>query len=120
MSEQDWESGFGRSIVVFLNGDGIGDLDRRGERVRDDSFLLCFNAHDDDIDMTMPDQSYGAEWTVVVDTASGEVFAESGGGVVVGVVSGEHPTEVRPVAAGAAVTVAARSLVVLQRTGAPA
>jgi glycogen operon protein len=120
MSEHDWESGFGRSIMVFLNGDAIGDLDRRGERVRDDSFLLCFNAHDDEIDMTVPEAGYGAEWTVVVDTATGEVFAESGGGVVVGVVAGDRPTEPRTVAAGGTAPVGARSLLVLQRTGAPA
>jgi glycogen operon protein len=120
MSEQDWESGFGRSIMVFLNGDAIGDLDRRGERVHDDSFLLCFNAHDADIEMTMPEAGYGAEWTVVVDTGTGEVFAESGGGVVVGVVAGDHPTEARTVGAGGTVTVGPRALLVLQRTGEPA
>jgi isoamylase len=120
MSEQDWESGFGRSIMVFLNGDAIGDLDRRGERVTDDSFLLCFNAHDDDIEMTVPAAGYGEAWTVVVDSASGEVYAESGGGVVVGVVAGDQLTEARTVAAGATITAAARSLLVLQRTGAPA
>ncbi|HEX2132020.1 MAG TPA: glycogen debranching protein GlgX [Actinophytocola sp.] len=116
MSEQDWESRFGRSVMVFLNGDGIPDLDRRGERVTDDSFLLCFNAHDDDIDMTLPDPDYGAEWTVVVDTATGEVFADSGGGVVVGVVAGDTPSSARTSKASTQVTVAARSLLVLQRT----
>jgi isoamylase len=120
MTEHDWESGFGRCIMVFLNGDGIPDLDRRGERVTDDSFLLCFNAHDDDIDMTIPSADYGTEWTVVVDTATGEVFAESGGGVVLGVVSGDNPTNARTVASGATIPVVARSLVVLQRTGATA
>jgi len=120
MSEQDWESGFGRSIMVFLNGDAIGDLDRRGTRVRDDSFLMCFNAHDDEIEMTLPEAGYGAEWTVVVDTATGEVFAESGGGVVVGVVAGDRLTEARIVAAAGTIPVAARSLLVMQRTGEPA
>jgi isoamylase len=117
MSEHDWESGFGRSIMVFLNGDAIGDLDRRGERVRDDSFLLCFNAHDDEIDMSAPDAGYGSEWTVVVDTGTGEVFAESGGGVVVGVVAGGRPTEARRLSAGGTIPVAARSFLVLLRTG---
>jgi glycogen operon protein len=69
--------------------------------------------------MTMPEAGYGAEWTVVVDTGTGEVFAESGGGVVVGVVAGDHPTEARTVGAGGTVTVAARALLVLQRTGEP-
>ncbi len=116
MSEQDWESGFGRSIMVFLNGDGIPDLDRRGQRVSDDSFLMCFNAHDDEIGMTMPDGSYGREWAVVLDTNTGEVFAESGGGVVVGVIAGDQPSGGRVLPAGEVLTVPARSLIVLQRT----
>jgi glycogen operon protein len=116
MSDEDWESGFGRSIMVFLNGDGIPDLDRRGERVTDDSFILCFNAHDDDIEMTIPDGSYGGEWTVVLDTFTGEVFAESGGGVVLGVVAGDQVTGARTLAAGEVLPVPARSLIALQRT----
>jgi isoamylase len=103
MSEQDWESGFGRSIMVFLNGEGITDLDRRGERVEDASFLLCFNAHDEAIQVTVPDPSYGKEWAVVLDTTAGEV------------VDGDVPDDVRIVAASGHVPVAARSLVVLRR-----
>ncbi|MBC6445728.1 glycogen debranching protein GlgX [Actinokineospora xionganensis] len=116
MSEQDWESGFGRSIMVFLNGDAIGDLDRRGARVHDDSFLLCFNAHDDDIEMIVPDASYGAQWSVVLDTASGEVFSVSGEGIVLGVVAGDRPTTARTFAAGEGINTQARSLLVLRRT----
>jgi isoamylase len=97
MTEQDWESGFGRCIVVFLNGEGIADLDQRGEHVVDDSFLLCFNAHHEDIDVTLPNGDYAENWTVMVDTATGEV----GGG----------PT----VPAKSTLKVVARSLVVLQR-----
>jgi isoamylase len=118
MSEQDWESGFGRSIMVFLNGDAIGDLDRRGERVHDDSFLLCFNAHDDDIDMTMPQAGYGTGWTTVIDTATGEVFAESGNNMVGSVGTGS--SDPRTVGANGMITVGARSLLVLLRTGVPA
>ena len=107
MSEEDWESGFGRSIVVFLNGEGIPDLDRRGERVTDESFLMCFNAHDDEIETKLPDGSYGAEWTIVVDTFTGEVLEPNGGGLGEG----------RSFDAGTVLPVPARSLIVLQRTG---
>ncbi|HEX6358928.1 glycogen debranching protein GlgX [Actinophytocola sp.] len=117
MSEQDWESGFGRAIMVFLNGDGIADLDRRGEHVRDDSFMMCFNAHDGDISMRLPNGDYGTEWSVVLDTETGEVFSDSGGGVIVGVVTGDQITAVRTIPAGETLTVPARSLIVLQRTG---
>jgi isoamylase len=103
MTEQDWGAGFGRYITVFLNGDAIGDLDRRGERVTDSSFLMCFNAHDVDLQVRLPGESYGREWAVVVDTLSGEA----------------HPTVpegARTMHADETVTVAGRSLLVLQRT----
>ena len=41
MTEQNWEDDFGRCVMVFLNGEGIPDLDPRGERVVDDSFLMA-------------------------------------------------------------------------------
>ena len=50
MTPEDWDSGFGKCIAVFLNGDAIPEPNARGERVVDDSFLLCFNAHDEAVD----------------------------------------------------------------------
>ena len=74
MTEEDWDSRFGRAIAVFLNGQGIPDRDQRGQRVVDDSFLMCFNAHDQPIDFTVPGTDYAAAWEVVADTldATGE------------------------------------------------
>ena len=54
MSDEDWESGFAKSMAVYLNGQGIPDLDERGQRVTDDSFVLCFNAHHEPIDFALP------------------------------------------------------------------
>ncbi|KAA8964529.1 glycogen debranching protein GlgX [Mycobacterium sp.] len=68
MTLQDWDSDFGKSIAVFLNGEAIPEPDRRGERVVDDSFLLCFNAHDHVVDFSMPHNDYAREWTAVLDT----------------------------------------------------
>ena len=109
MTEQDWDSGFGKCVTVFLNGDGITEADSRGERVTDDSFLLCLNAHYEDIDVTLPDPEFGSHWAIVVDTAAGEVTTLS---TAPGVVAAEPPT----VKGGAVLTVPARSLLVLQRT----
>ncbi|GAA1289572.1 glycogen debranching protein GlgX [Saccharothrix xinjiangensis] len=103
MQEQNWGDGFGRCIVVFLNGEGIPDLDQRGMRVLDDSFLLAFNAHHEDIEVTLPEPGYGPQWTVVVDTATGAVVTPELGD--------------DPIPAGGTFTVTSRSLVVLQRTG---
>jgi glycogen operon protein len=89
MTEEDWDSGFGRSIAVYLNGHGIPDRDNRGQRVVDDSFLLCFSAHDEPIDFTVPGPEYAAAWDVVIDTLHGvdaelATNVEAGGTVAVG------------------------------------
>jgi glycogen operon protein len=68
MTPQDWDSDFGKSIAVFLNGDALPEPDRRGERIVDDSFLLCFNAHEHSVDFVIPPNGYGREWTAVLDT----------------------------------------------------
>ncbi|MGI9002517.1 MAG: glycogen debranching protein GlgX [Pseudonocardia sp.] len=109
MTEQDWDSSFGKCVTVFLNGEGILDIDTRGERVTDDSFVICLNAHAEDIDLTLPGPEYGSRWAVVVDTAAGEVLTLS---TAPGMVAAEPPT----VGAGTVHTVPARSLQVLQRT----
>jgi glycogen operon protein len=92
MSDVDWEAGFARSVGVFLNGSGITDRDRRGRRITDQSFLLLFNAHDEQIDWTLPKQ-WGGTWTSILNTADdaqqartvagGNVVAVSGRAVMV-------------------------------------
>ena len=69
MKAQDWSSGFGKSVGVFLNGEAIGSPDARGDRVVDDSFLVLFNAHDQPLKFTMPPKIWGAHWLRILDTA---------------------------------------------------
>jgi glycogen operon protein len=99
MGDEDWDTGLVRSVGVFLNGEAITDRDRRGQRVRDDSFLLLFNADSEGIDWQLPGQ-WGQWWEPVIETADsqreGEVFA-----------------------APVSIPVAGRSVVVLQRRDAP-
>jgi glycogen operon protein len=88
---------------------GITESDSRGERVTDDSFLICLNAHHEDIEVTLPGPEYGTGWAIVVDTAVGEVLTLT---TVPGVVAADPPR----VPGGASRRVTARSVVVLQRT----
>ncbi|MFF0817084.1 glycogen debranching protein GlgX [Rhodococcus sp. NPDC003318] len=85
MTEEDWGSGFGKSLAAYLNGDAIAEPNRRGEPVTDDSFLLCFNAHDEDLEFTVPDDGTGWQWEVVLDTAvpTGHSDATAHGGATV-------------------------------------
>jgi glycogen operon protein len=69
MTEEDWDAGFAQSLTVFLNGGAITEADRRGQPIRDDSFLLLFNASPQELDFAVPPARYGDEWDAVLDTA---------------------------------------------------
>ncbi|KQZ84437.1 glycogen debranching protein [Microbacterium sp. Root166] len=75
MRPDDWDSGFGRAVGVFLNGAGIQERDRRGEPIRDSHFIVLFNAGDDIIDFHIPVVEHSPDWDVVIDTAG--VWADS-------------------------------------------
>jgi isoamylase len=98
MTQEDWDSGFGKCVAVFLNGNAIREPNARGERVVDDSFLLCFNAHQDAVDFVIPDGDYGQEWTAELDTT------ESTG------------TTERVMKAGEKISVPGRSLLIFRKT----
>ena len=68
MTAEDWDSGYARSVAVFLNGEAIQEPDARGEPVKDDPFFLLFNGHYEPIAFTLPELGVGERWEVVVDT----------------------------------------------------
>jgi isoamylase len=69
MTDDDWSAGFAKSLTVFLNGEGISEPDQRGQPVRDDSFLMLFNASENDQKFAVPPQRYGEQWSRVFDTS---------------------------------------------------
>jgi isoamylase len=73
MGEADWNSGFARSLMVFLNGDAIPELDHMGRPIYDDHFLLLFNAHWEPINFTLPPRAFGSNWQIRLDTTTGAV-----------------------------------------------
>jgi isoamylase len=79
MQQRDWQNVNARSVAVFLNGERILEPDKRGQTILDDSFLVIFNAHYEDLDFTLPPAEYGTWWSVLVDTADdGTWSADSG------------------------------------------
>ncbi|MCT2085215.1 glycogen debranching protein GlgX [Microbacterium enclense] len=95
MQPEDWDSGFGRAVGVFLNGQGIRERDRRGETISDDHFLVLFNAGDEPVDFHVPAIQYSPEWDVYVDTAGERANTE-------------------PIAPGEALQLEPKSLIVLR------
>ncbi len=63
MTQRDWEHDDLHHVGLFLNGEEFPYLDARGERIDDDSFLLLFNAHHEDIEFTLPNARFGAAGT---------------------------------------------------------
>jgi isoamylase len=97
MTPQDWDSGF-QCVAVFLNGEAIPAPNARGERVVDDTFLLCFNAHSEPVEFMAAEGDYADEWTAELDSA-----ASAGSSDLV-------------VKAGRTFSVQGRSIVVLRKT----
>jgi isoamylase len=86
MTDGDWQTGYARSLGVFLNGDAITEPGPRGESVRDQSFLLLFNANREPVTFTVPDDRFDPGWEVLIDTAT--VPAAPAAGHVITVPSG--------------------------------
>jgi glycogen operon protein len=70
MSEEDWRVGYAKSLGVFLNGASIQRPGEHGERVKDDSFYVIFNAHHEPLQFTVPGEQFGTRWMRVLDTAT--------------------------------------------------
>jgi isoamylase len=69
MTEEQWNQGFAKSIGVLLNGDELPDPGPRGEKIHDDTFLLLFNAHHEQLSFALPTAAWGDEWVAIIDTA---------------------------------------------------
>src|SRR5690606_12964037 len=75
MSDEHWQHDFAKSLMIFLNGHGIPTPSFKGDKIRDDSFLLLFNAHNGSVDFKIPDGKYGCRWQKIIQTA---VYKASG------------------------------------------
>jgi len=98
MTQRDWQTDVNHTLGVFLNGQEIVDVTPEGERIVDDSFLLLFSAHFDDVTFTLPARRFGGVWEHVLCTAEPNLAPGS-----------------RRLASREQVVVRARSLVLLRR-----
>lgn len=96
LTEEHWNTGFAKSLGVYLNGKGIHPVGYQGEQVIDDSFYVIFNAHHEAIDYTLPPAKYGKSWKTALTTAVDDSSTE------------------KKYEAGSTVNVAGRSIMVLQ------
>ncbi len=115
MTVADWAPA-SRTLGMFLWGGGVRAPGAGGQPGVDDSFLLLLHASDGPVQFTLPGQPWANAYTVVVDTgAAGQADAGSAAGQA----DAETATgRLHP--AGTAVTLPARSLMLLRVAAADA
>jgi isoamylase len=96
MTRRDWETVGAPRLGIFLNGGELAMVTPRGEAVADDSFLILFNAHHEDVVFTLPPRRFGLRWNLELSTSDPDAGPET------------HP-------ARGALTLQSRSLTVLRR-----
>ena len=99
MTVDQWNLHHARCLGVYLAGAAIERSDGRGRPVKDNNFLLLFNAHHELIPFTMPQFLSDKAWWTALDTAAQD-----------------NPFEPRRLKAGTQYPLQGRSLVLLRET----
>jgi isoamylase len=76
MTEEEWHAGWVRCLGLSLSGKTLDDVDRVGERLRDDTYLICFNPHHEHIQFYMPPCADGCAWELLFDTRASSGVTE--------------------------------------------
>ncbi|TKS58466.1 MAG: glycogen debranching enzyme GlgX [Nitrospira sp.] len=98
MSDEDWETGFAKSLTLRLAGDAIAETDEKGRTIVDDTLLILLNAHHTGLTFILPAHKRGVRWDPLIDTSA----------------SHQHPRKVLPLRGGERYELASRSLAVLR------
>ena len=77
IDDREWHSGSTRAISIFLNGAEIPNLNRKGDRIFDDSFLLLFNPSKEAISFAIPKLVKTKHWQIIIDTQTTKGFVDS-------------------------------------------
>ncbi|MCI0453757.1 MAG: glycogen debranching protein GlgX [Candidatus Dadabacteria bacterium] len=68
MTDEDWNNPETRCFGSRLAGDALDELDKRGNRIVDDTMLILLNAHYESVPFVLPAQEFNTQWEPVLDT----------------------------------------------------
>jgi glycogen operon protein len=69
MNDQDWSNPGTSSLGVFLAGQGLDEVNERGDLISDDDLMILLNASPVDLDFGLPPSGPSDEpWEVLIDT----------------------------------------------------
>jgi glycogen operon protein len=72
MTQQDWGNPTAPALGFLLGGDAIPAHDEDGNRVVGDTLLVLMNPLGEPVNFTLPAAQWGADWEIIVNTATGE------------------------------------------------
>jgi glycogen operon protein len=75
MTDEDWNSAYVRCLGMLLSGDTMDVRDPRGEPIRDDTFLVLFNAHHEPVTFVLAGQE-DVSWELLLDTQQERGFLD--------------------------------------------
>ncbi|MDZ4799890.1 MAG: glycogen debranching protein GlgX [Bryobacteraceae bacterium] len=68
MTEEEWGQGWVRCLGLQLSGRMLDHIDALGNRIKDDTFLICLNPHWENIKFFMPNTQGEKAWRLCFDT----------------------------------------------------
>ncbi len=77
MDDESWRADFVKVVGLLLGGDSLGVTDYFGSPIRDETFLLFFNAHYEAVEVRLPGDE-GVNWRLVIDTFDEDGFVAAG------------------------------------------
>ncbi len=98
MSDEEWRAEFAKVLGVILAGDSLAVTDCYGQVVRDETFLIFFNAHHENVPVRLPGDPE-VRWKEILNTVAEDGF----------------PAGTRPRKGGVRFALAARSLALFQQ-----
>lgn len=83
MSDEAWQSAFARTFGVMLAGDSLAVRDYFGTPIQDDTYILYFNAHHENVTVRLPGEN-NVRWKLILNTTEEAGFVDNGPEVVGG------------------------------------
>jgi glycogen operon protein len=75
MTDEDWNSPQVKCVALILSGDSMDVRDARGEPVRDDTFMILFNAYHEPITFMLAGRK-NVSWDKILETESERGFLD--------------------------------------------
>ncbi len=69
MTQEQWNTGWMRSLAVLFNGKTLGETNDLGEPVEDCSFLILLNSSAESVTYTLPQSPLNLGWKQVMNTS---------------------------------------------------